>query len=104
MNYRSIPIIVSFSSPLPDTTPSSTEQFRSIDDIRSRLTEECSQLEQIRIDAVLTLTNGLPLAKQYELSKTFLRLIQHEQISNTAPPPSSTNNTFVNGSFVNEFD
>ncbi|CAF1226256.1 unnamed protein product [Adineta ricciae] len=92
------------ASPLPDTTSGGMEQFRSIDDIRSRLTEECSQIEQIRIDAVLTLTNGLPLTKQYELSKTFLTQIQHEQISNTPPPPSSTSNTFVNGSFVNEFD
>lgn len=93
-----------FSSPLPDTTSNGIEQIRGVDDIRSRLIEEYSQLEQVRIDAVLTLTNGLPLTKQYELSKTFLTQIQHEQISNTPPPSSSSNNTFVNGSFVNEFD
>jgi len=53
--------------------------------------------EQTRIEAALTLTNGLSLLKQYELAKSFLHRVQQEQ--------SLTNHhTFVNGSFVNEFD
>jgi hypothetical protein len=54
--------------------------------------------EATRIEAALTLTHGLPLVKQYELAKSFLQRVEQEQ--------SLTNNhhTFVNGSFVNEFD
>ncbi len=73
-----------------------TDQFRTSDDIRSRLIDEY-HFEHNRIDAALTLTQGLPLIKQYELSKSFLNQIQQEQTSNH-------NNTFINGSFINEFD
>jgi hypothetical protein len=85
-----------FSPVPPDPATNNIDQFRSIDDIRLRLTDEY-HFEQARIEAALTLTQGLSLAKQYELSKLFLNQIQQEQTLNH-------NNTFINGSFVNEFD
>jgi hypothetical protein len=81
-----------FFSPISDTS----DQFRTVDDIRLRLMDEYHH-EQTRIEAALTLTNGLSLLKQYELAKSFLHRVQQEQ--------SLTNHhTFVNGSFINEFD
>jgi hypothetical protein len=80
-------------------TTNNIDQFRTIDDIRSRLIDE-HHFEHTRIDAALTLTQGLPLIKQYELSKSFLNQIQQEQTFNN----NNNNNTFINGSFINEFD
>lgn len=73
-----------------------SDPFRTIDEIRSRLMDEF-HLETNRIEAALTLTQGLSLTKQYELAKSFLHQIQHEQTSNQ-------HHTFVNGSFINELD
>lgn len=90
-------VISNSNRPVTESLTSSLDQFRSVDDIRSRLIDEIS-IEQSRIDAVLNLTQGLSLTKQYELSKAFLQQIQQE---------FSTHNhhqTFVNGSFINEFD
>lgn len=85
------------SSLLLDTAASNNgDALRTVDDIRSRLIEE-HPLEHVRIDAALTLTNGLSLSKQYELARAFLAQVQQEQAA-------SQNHTFVNGSFVNEFD
>lgn len=75
----------------------SNDYFRTVDDIRLRLIDEL-QIEHNRIDAALTLTQGLPFTKQYELAKSFLNQVQQEQSLN------HNNNTFVNGSFVNELD
>jgi hypothetical protein len=83
-----------------DSITTNIDQFRTIDDIRLRLIDEC-HIDQTRIDAALTLTQGLPLLKQYELSKTFLNQIQQEQ---TLINHNNNNNTFINGSFINEFD
>lgn len=88
--------LVFFSSPISDPTTNHTDQFRTIDDIRLRLIDE-HHTEQARVEAALILTQGLPLIKQYELAKSFLTQVQQEQILNH-------NNTFINGSFVNEFD
>ncbi len=79
-----------------DSITNNIDQFRTIDDIRLRLIDEY-HIEQTRIEAVLTLTQGLPLIKQYELSKSFLNQVQQERTLNH-------NNTFINGSFINEFD
>jgi len=83
-------------SPVLDSITNNNEQFRTIDDIRLRLIDEY-HIDQTRIDAALILTQGLPLLKQYELSKSFLNQIQQEQ-------PLNHLNTFINGSFINEFD
>ncbi|CAF3270840.1 unnamed protein product [Rotaria socialis] len=85
------------ASPILDPATNTNEQFRTIEDIRVRLIDEHTT-EQPRIEAVLTLTQGLPLMKQYELAKSFLRQVQQEQQS------LNQNNTFVNGSFVNELE
>jgi hypothetical protein len=53
--------------------------------------------ESTRIDAALALTQGLPLARQYELAKSFVSQVQQEQSSHL-------NQTFINGSFINELD
>ncbi len=82
--------------PSPVLDSINSDQFRTIDDIRLRLIDE-HHIEQTRIDAALTLTQGLPFTKQYELAKSFLNQIQQEQ-------PINNNNTFINGSFINEFD
>ena len=87
------PVIESLTTSLP-----TSDQFRTSDDIRSRLNDEIP-IDSSRIDAVLNLTQGLPLTKQYELSKTFLQQIQHELSSSNLH-----HQTFVNGSFINEFD
>ncbi len=84
-------------SPVLDSITNNPEQFRTIDDIRLRLSDEYHHIEQTRIDAALILTQGLPLLKQYELSKSFFNQIQQEQTLNH-------HNTFINGSFINEFD
>jgi hypothetical protein len=73
-----------------------TDRFRTKDDIRLRLIEQYPT-ETNRIDAALALTHGLLLIRQYELAKSFIYQVQQEQ--NSQP-----NHTFVNGSFVNEFD
>jgi len=72
--------------------------LRTIDDIRSRLTSE-NNFDRTRIDAVLILTQGLSLSKQYEMSKLFLNQVKHaqEQLLNH-------NHTFINGSFINEIN
>ncbi|CAF1358192.1 unnamed protein product [Adineta steineri] len=57
---------------------SSSDQFRTIDDIRNRLILE-NNIDQIRIEAVLILTQGLSLSRQYEMSKLFLNQVKHEQ-------------------------
>ncbi|CAF3034606.1 unnamed protein product [Rotaria sp. Silwood2] len=87
------------ASPILDSITNNTDQLRTIDDIRLRLIDEC-HIEQIRIEAALTLTQGLPLMKQYELAKSFLYQIQQEQTLNN----NNNNNTFINGSFVNELE
>ncbi|CAF0912408.1 unnamed protein product [Adineta steineri] len=84
------------ASPISESITNTNDQFRTTDDIRLRLIDE-HHFEQARIEAALTLTQGLPLMKQYELAKSFLNQIQQEQTSNH-------NNTFINGSFINEFD
>ncbi|CAF3891899.1 unnamed protein product [Rotaria magnacalcarata] len=81
------------ASPILDPATNTNEQFRTIEDIRVRLIDEHT-IEQPRIEAVLILTQGLPLMKQYELAKSFLRQVQQEQQS------LNQNNTFVNGSFI----
>jgi hypothetical protein len=53
-------------------------QFRTTDDIRNRLITE-NNFDQIRIEAVLILTQGLTLSKQYEISKLFLNQVKYEQ-------------------------
>ena len=67
-----------------------------MDDIRLRLMDEY-HVEANRIEAVLTLTQGLPLTKQYDLAKSFLHQVQQEQAL-------IQNHTFTNGSFIDEFD
>ncbi|CAF4517452.1 unnamed protein product [Rotaria sp. Silwood1] len=87
------------ASPVLDSITNNNDQFRTIDDIRLRLIDE-HHIEQIRIEAALTLTQGLSLIKQYELAKSFLNQIQQEQALNH----NNHNNTFINGSFVNELE
>jgi len=58
--------------------PISIDQFRTIDDIRNRLITENTS-DQTRIEAVLILTQGLALSKQYEMSKLFLNQVKYEQ-------------------------
>ena len=72
------------------------DQFYTMDDVRLRLINEHS-IEHTRIEAALTLTQGLSFIKQYELAKSFLNLVQQEQALNH-------DNTFINGSFVNELE
>ncbi len=79
-----------------DSIPNNCDQFRTVEDIRLRLIDE-HHVEQTRIEAALTLTQGLSLIKQYELAKSFLNQVQQEQGLNHT-------NTFINGSFINEFD
>src|SRR5690349_18460111 len=91
-------ILFCFSfSPILDVTINNTDQFRTIDDIRLRLIDE-HHFEQTRVEAALILTQNLPLIKQYELAKSFLNQVQQEQTLN------HNNNSFINGSFINEFD
>lgn len=59
----------------------SIDQFQTIDDVRNRLISE-TNFDQTRIEAVLILTQGLILSKQYELSKLFLNQVksEHDQL------------------------
>jgi len=69
---------------LPKQTSTSNESFipsgdfRTTDDIRNRLMTE-NNFDQTRIEAVLILTQGLELSKQYEISKLFLNQVKYEQ-------------------------
>jgi hypothetical protein len=57
---------------------SSIDQFRTIDDIRTRLISE-NNFEQTRIEAALILTQDFSFTKQYEMSKLFLNQVKYEQ-------------------------
>ncbi len=57
---------------------SSIDQFRTIDDIRTRLISE-NNFEQIRIEAALILTQDCSFTKQYEMAKLFLNQVKYEQ-------------------------
>ncbi|CAF4573521.1 unnamed protein product, partial [Rotaria sp. Silwood2] len=76
------------------------DQFQTIDDIRNRLIFE-NNFDIKRIEAVITLTEGLSLSKQYKMAKLFLNQVKYEQeqlLNN------NNNNTFINGSLVNEIN
>lgn len=86
-------------SPTPvDPSPLiNVDRFRTMDDVRLQLIADCPT-ELSRVEAAICLTQGLSLMKQYDLAKSFLQQVQHEQLLPT------NNHTFVNGSFVNELD
>jgi hypothetical protein len=67
-----------YSSVPSDPTTNSTDHFRTIDDIRSHLIAE-NNFDPTRIDAVLILTQGLTLSKQYEMCKLFLNQVKQGQ-------------------------
>ena len=96
VSVSTIPYACLRSSPLFDSIPNHTDALRTMDDIRLRLLDEFN-VEANRIEAVLTLTQGIPLIKQYDLAKSFLHQVQQEQ----ALIP---NHTFTNGSFIDELD
>jgi hypothetical protein len=52
--------------------------IHSVDDIRNHLITE-NNFDQTRIEAVLILTQGLTLSKQYEMAKLFLNQVKYEQ-------------------------
>ena len=53
------------------------DEIESIDDIRSRLSAERG-LNEMQIDALLTLTDGLLLSRQYALIKSFVDQLEEE--------------------------
>ncbi len=73
-----LPQQTSASNQRPISSLFSIDQFRTIDDIRNRLITENTS-DQTRIEAVLILTQGLALSKQYEMSKLFLNQVKYEQ-------------------------
>ncbi|CAF1180686.1 unnamed protein product [Rotaria sordida] len=70
------------------------DQFQTIDHIRNRLTSE-NNFDPKRIDAALTLTEGLSLSKQYKMAKLFLNQVKYEQAQLL-----NHNNTFINGLLI----
>ncbi|CAF3098287.1 unnamed protein product [Rotaria sp. Silwood2] len=75
------------------------DQFQTIDDIRNRLIFE-NNFDIKRIEAAITLTEGLSLSKQYKMAKLFLNQVKYEQEQLL----NNNNNTFINGSLVNEIN
>lgn len=71
-------MLISTENPLGPAAPPSNH-FQTTDDVRLQLIADFPT-EVTRVDSAISLTQGLTLIKQYELSKSFLQQVQQEQL------------------------
>ena len=71
-------MLISTENPLAPAAPPSNH-FQTTDDVRLQLIADFPT-EVTRVDSAISLTQGLTLIKQYELSKSFLQQVQQEKL------------------------